>query len=45
MKLTRTFDYLDNLKANFPKDDIFARVVNGKWLKISFNEYIEAFSV
>lgn len=39
---TRTFDYLDILKTKFPKDDIFARVVNGNWLKYSVDDYIEA---
>lgn len=39
---TRTFDYLEILKNNFPKEDIFAKVVNGKWLKYSVDDYIEA---
>lgn len=38
---TRTFEYLDILKEKFPKDDIFAKIVNGKWVKISVDEYIE----
>ena len=38
---TRTFDYLDILKEKFPKDDIFAKIVDGKWVKISVDEYIE----
>jgi long-chain acyl-CoA synthetase len=39
---TRTFDYLDILKNNFPKDDIFARYDKGKWLKYSVDQYIES---
>jgi len=39
---TRTFDFLDILKTHFPKDDIFARVVDGKWLKVSVDDYIES---
>lgn len=39
---TRTFDYLEILKTKFPKDDIFAKVVNGKWQKYSVEDYIEA---
>jgi long-chain acyl-CoA synthetase len=39
---TRTFDYLEILKNNFRKEDIFAKVVNGKWLKYSVDDYIEA---
>jgi long-chain acyl-CoA synthetase len=39
---TRTFEYLDILKTKFPKDDIFAKNVNGKWLKCSVDDYIEA---
>ncbi len=38
---TRTFEYLDILKEKFPKDDIFAKIVDGKWVKISVDEYIE----
>jgi len=38
----RTFDYLDILKTKFPKDDIFAKYVDGQWIKISVDEYIEA---
>ncbi len=39
---TRTFEYLDILKTKYPKDDIFARNVNGKWIKYSVDDYIEA---
>lgn len=39
---TRTFDYLDILKTRFPKDDIFAKISDGKWIKVSVDEYIEA---
>ncbi len=39
---TRTFEYLDILKTKFPKDDIFAKNVNGKWLKCSVDDYVEA---
>ncbi len=37
---TRIFDYLDNLKTNYPKDDIFARCIDGVWYKVSVDEYI-----
>lgn len=39
---TRTFDYLDILKTKFPKDDIFAKYSEGKWIKVSVDEYVEA---
>lgn len=39
---TRTFDYLEILKTSFRKDDIFAKVVNGNWVKYSVDDYIEA---
>lgn len=39
---TRTFDYLDILKTKFPKDDIFAKYSDGKWIKVSVDEYVEA---
>ncbi|HOB83007.1 MAG TPA: long-chain fatty acid--CoA ligase [Bacteroidales bacterium] len=39
---TRTFDYLDILKTRFRKDDIFAKISDGKWIKVSVDEYIEA---
>lgn len=42
MIATRTFDYLDILKASFPdKDDVFAKNINGNWLKYSVDDYIE----
>ena len=42
MIATRTFDYLDILKTQFPKDDIFAQSINGNWKKCSVDEYVEA---
>ncbi len=39
---TRTFEYLDILKTRFPKDDIFAKYSDGKWIKVSVDEYVEA---
>lgn len=38
---TRIFDYLENLKTKYPKDDIFARCVNGVWHKVSVDDYIK----
>ena len=38
---TRTFDYLNILKTNFQKDDIFAKCINGEWHKVSVDQYIE----
>ncbi|MBO7101225.1 MAG: long-chain fatty acid--CoA ligase [Bacteroidales bacterium] len=38
-KITRTFDLLDHLVENFPKDDILAGKVNGEWVKYSSHDY------
>lgn len=43
MEITRTFDLLENLKANFPdKEDILARRTSEGWRKYSISEYYEA---
>lgn len=43
MIATRTFDYLDVIKTSFPnKEDVFAKYVNGQWLKYSIDNYIQA---
>ncbi|MDP3437342.1 MAG: long-chain fatty acid--CoA ligase [Bacteroidales bacterium] len=39
MEVTRTFDILDQLVTEYPKDDILSRKVNGKWIKFSCDEY------
>ena len=39
MEITRTFDLLDHLVANYPKDDILAGKVNGEWVKYSSADY------
>ena len=39
MEVTRTFDLLDHLVANHPKEDILAGKVNGEWVKYSCNDY------
>lgn len=41
MPFTRTFDILEHLRQNFPKDDILARKSNGKWNKVSVDQYID----
>ncbi len=41
MEVTRVFDLLQNLKENYPKDDILARKENGKWTKYSVDQYYE----
>ena len=41
MEVTRTFDILDRLNAKFQKEDILAAKVNGKWEKVSTQEYAE----
>ncbi|MBR4772926.1 MAG: long-chain fatty acid--CoA ligase [Bacteroidales bacterium] len=38
-EITRTFDLLDHLVENFPKDDILAGKVNGEWVKYSSHDY------
>ena len=42
MTITRTFDYLKNLKDNFPKKDILASNKGGIWTKYSVDDYIAA---
>ena len=37
--ITRTFDLLDHLTTNYPKDDILAGKVNGEWVKYSSHDY------
>ena len=39
---TRTFDYLDILQKNYPKDDILASCKGGRWTKYSVDDYIAA---
>jgi len=39
MEVTRTFDILEQLVTEYPKDDILSRKVNGKWIKYSCDEY------
>jgi long-chain acyl-CoA synthetase len=42
MTVTRTFDFLQRYKENFPdKDDALAGKVNKKWVKYSSSAYIE----
>ncbi len=41
MTFTRTFDILENLRQKYPKDDIIARKSNGKWNKVSVDQYID----
>ena len=40
MEITRTFDLLLNLKANYPKNDILARRIHGNWIKYSTDDYL-----
>ncbi len=43
MDIKRTFDLLPRYKARFrPKDDVLAGKVDGKWVKYSIDDYIEA---
>ena len=37
--ITRTFDLLDHLTTNYPKDDILAGKNNGEWVKYSSHDY------
>ncbi len=37
--ITRTFDLLDHLVINYPKDDILAGKVNGEWVRYSSHDY------
>lgn len=39
MEITRTFDLLDHLVINYPKDDILSGKVNGEWVKYSSHDY------
>lgn len=39
MEVTRTFDILEQLVKEYPKDDILSRKVNGKWIKFTCDEY------
>ncbi|NRA11948.1 MAG: long-chain fatty acid--CoA ligase [Crocinitomicaceae bacterium] len=42
MTVTRTFDFLQRYKENFPdKDDALAGKVKGEWVKYSSKDYIE----
>jgi long-chain acyl-CoA synthetase len=42
MTVTRTFDFLQRYKENFPdKDDALAGKVKGEWVKYSSSDYIE----
>lgn len=39
MTITRTFDLLDHLVENYPKDDILCGKVGGEWVKYSSHDY------
>ncbi len=39
MEVTRTFDILEQLVTEYPKDDILSRKVSGKWIKFSCDQY------
>ena len=39
VEITRTFDLLDHLVEQYPKDDILAGKVNGEWVKYSSHDY------
>jgi long-chain acyl-CoA synthetase len=39
MEVTRTFDILEQLVTEYPKDDILSRKVSGNWIKFSCDEY------
>jgi len=39
MEVTRTFDILEKLVKEYPKEDILSRRVNGKWIKYSCDSY------
>lgn len=39
VEITRTFDILDHLVSNYPKDDILAGKVNGEWVRYSSHDY------
>ena len=39
VEIKRTFDLLDHLVEQYPKDDILAGKVNGEWVKYSSHDY------
>jgi long-chain acyl-CoA synthetase len=39
VEITRTFDLLDLLVEQYPKDDLLAGKVNGEWVKYSSHDY------
>lgn len=39
IEIRRTFDLLDHLVVNHPKDDILAGKVNGEWVRYSSHDY------
>lgn len=39
INITRTFDLLDHLVINYPKDDILAGKVNGEWVRYSSHDF------
>lgn len=39
ININRTFDLLDHLVANYPKDDILCGKVNGEWVRYSSHDY------
>jgi long-chain acyl-CoA synthetase len=41
MEITRTFDLLEKIRDEFPKEDTLAGKQNGKWIKYSSKEYID----
>ncbi|MCK5823725.1 MAG: long-chain fatty acid--CoA ligase [Bacteroidales bacterium] len=41
MKVTRTFDLLERYKNEFDKPDAFVYKKNGKWVKVSSQQYID----
>jgi len=41
MEITRTFDILARLKAQYPKEDILAGKKDGVWIRYSTDDYIE----
>ena len=41
MEITRTFDLLERYKSKFIKPDAFVSKKNGKWVKVSSQQYIE----
>ncbi len=41
MEVTRTFDILEKLVKEYPKDDILSRKIGGNWIKFSCDQYKE----